>query len=267
MVEKPRVSRALSAGTGAQSPGIWLLRRPVRLITAAASRGRRCPGMIRKYARRGPEVAFERLRRRSGLVAVRSRLLAGRDAEPLPDPFLADLASPARAALVRRCSPVSPAPTRGAYAAPSSATVYWRRRRADGRRGSPGSPPLAEQIRHVGSWDAFINTRFRWFCGDGCPGPGAHQLRRYRRRPPAGRSHSVSTKCERGGSGPPAAQGGQARRLRSRDPSVRPAGALTVLQSSGRRYVPDPEDLQRQLSGLSQGEEAPRQGGRRHRRR
>src|SRR5207244_11990752 len=60
---------------------------------------------IRRYSRRGaPTVAFERQRRREGLIVVRtveySGFLLERDAEPLPNPFPQELAGSARAALV-----------------------------------------------------------------------------------------------------------------------------------------------------------------------
>src|SRR5205823_12068731 len=58
---------------------------------------------IRRYARRGaPTVAFERQRRREGLMVVRtveySGFLLERDAEPLANPFTQELAGTARAA-------------------------------------------------------------------------------------------------------------------------------------------------------------------------
>ena len=99
---------------------------------------------IRRYARRSaPEVLLQRLRRRSGLVAVRRLSYFGflleRDTEPLPDPFPTDLAAAARTALVDALlASATPHPSQGRIRrAVDRYGFYWRRSGG----GSPQRPP------------------------------------------------------------------------------------------------------------------------------
>ena len=236
---------------------------------------------IRKYARRGaPEVAFERLRRRSGLVAVRRLSYFGflleRDAEPLPDPFPADLASAARAALVEALlAGTTPHPDQGRVRrALERYGFYWRRSGGQLAAAAPEglAAKLAEQIRHVGSWDAFINARFALDVEADIPAPERAQLEAM-----ASSLHllgdriPVEYEVEKGrGVVRLRLKEGQARRLRSRDlPAFDRPLRFTVLRGKREAIRAETlEDLQRQLSGLSQGERKRLvQGARRHRRR
>jgi ATP-dependent RNA helicase HrpA len=236
---------------------------------------------IRRYARRGaPEVVFERLRRRSGLVAVRRLTYFGflleRDAEPLPDPFPTDLAPAARAALVGALlMGGTPHPDQGRVRrALERYAFYWRR--SGGRL--PAAAPerlaskLGEQVQDVGSWDAFVNARIGLDVEADVPEPVRVELEAL-----ASSLHllgdriPVEYEVERGrGVVLLRLKEGQARRLRSRDlpPFDRP---VRFIVHRGKREAVRSEtleDLQRQLSGLSQAERKRLvHGGRRHRRR
>src|SRR5256712_4969165 len=123
---------------------------------------------IRRYARRGkPVVAFERQRRREGLMVVRTADYFGftldRDVEPLPSPFPPKLAEPARGALVEGL-------LAGATPHPDQSIVrralerfghYWRR---SGGRLSQAQPQqvagqIAAQRTVVHLWGAFLGRR------------------------------------------------------------------------------------------------------------
>ena len=236
---------------------------------------------IRRYARRGaPEVGFERLRRRSGLVAVRRLtyfdFLLERDAEPLPDPFPTDLASAARAALVEALlTGATPHPDQGRVRrALDRYAFYWRR--SGGRL--PAAAPerlaakIAEQVQHVGSWDDFINGRIGLDVEADLPDPVRAELEAL---PSSlhllGDRIPVEYEVERGaGVVRLRLKEGQARRLRGRDlpPFDRPV-RFTVLRGKREAVRAETlEDLQRQLSGLSQAERKRLvHAGRRHRRR
>src|SRR5438876_11211287 len=89
---------------------------------------------IRRYARRGtPTVVFERLRRREGLMVVRTVEYFGfvleRDVEPLANPFPAELAEAARTALVEALlAGETPHPDQGRLRrALERLGFYWRR--------------------------------------------------------------------------------------------------------------------------------------------
>jgi len=123
---------------------------------------------IRRYARRGPaEVVFERQRRHEGLMAVRTLSYAGftleREAGPLGNPFPADLADAARAALVRALvAGETPHPDQGKLRrALERFGHYWRRSggRLDQAQGDRLAGLIAAQLAHVRSWDEFIGAR------------------------------------------------------------------------------------------------------------
>src|SRR3989440_469331 len=123
---------------------------------------------IRRYARRGaPAVVFERLRRREGLMVVRTVEYFGfvldRDVEPLPSPFPDELAEPARQALVQAVlAGETPHPDQGKVRrALERFGHYWRR--SGGQLSQARSEQLLEQLgaqlASVRSWDEFIGTR------------------------------------------------------------------------------------------------------------
>ena len=123
---------------------------------------------IRRNARRGrPEVAFERQRRREGLMAVRTVEYFGftldRDVEPLPNPFPPELADGARQALVQALlAGETPHPDQGKVRrALERFGNYWRR--SGGQLDQANSESLAEQLgaqlAHVNSWEEFLATR------------------------------------------------------------------------------------------------------------
>jgi ATP-dependent RNA helicase HrpA len=123
---------------------------------------------IRRNARRGrPEVAFERQRRREGLMVVRTVEYFGftldRDVEPLPNAFPPELADGARQALVQALlAGETPHPNQGKVRrALERFGHYWRR--SGGQLDQANSESLAEQLgaqlAHVNSWDEFLATR------------------------------------------------------------------------------------------------------------
>jgi ATP-dependent RNA helicase HrpA len=237
---------------------------------------------IRRYARRGaPEVVFERLRRRGGgLVAVRRLTYFGfvleRDVEPLPDPFPADLASAARAALVEALlTGATPHPDQGRVRrALDRYAFYWRR--SGGRLAAAAPEQLAAklgaQLQHVGSWDDFINTRIALDLDADIPEPIRAELDAL---PSSlhllGDRIPVEYEVEKGRSMVQLRlKEGQARRLRARDlpPFDRPVRFIVLRGKREAVRAETLEDLQRQLSGLFQAERKRlvRAGGR-HRRR
>jgi hypothetical protein len=222
---------------------------------------------IRRYARRGaPTVVFERQRRYEGLMRVRTvgyfGFLLERDVEPLPSPFLPELADAARAALVE-------ALLAGHTPHPDQARVrralerlgsYWRR--SGGRLTQAATEHvtarLAAQLARVGSWDGFINARLELDVDQMVPEaerlaldalPASVHL--YGDRVP------VDYEVEQGiGVVRLRLKEGQARRLQPRDlpPLDRPV-RFTVLRGKREAVRSDSlEDLRRQLSGLSRGE-------------
>jgi hypothetical protein len=237
---------------------------------------------IRRYARRGaPEVVFERLRRRGGgLVAVRRLTYFGfvleRDVEPLPDPFPADLASAARAALVEALlTGATPHPDQGRVRrALDRYAFYWRR--SGGRLAAAAPEQLAAklgaQLPHVGSWDDFINTRIALDLEADIPAPARAELDAL---PSSihllGDRIPVEYEVEKGSSVVQLRlKEGQARRLRARDlpPFDRPVRFIVLRGKREAVRAETLEDLQSQLSGLSQADRKRlvRAGGR-HRRR
>jgi ATP-dependent helicase HrpA len=235
---------------------------------------------IRRHARRGaPEVVFERLRRRSGLVAVRRLTYFGfvleRDTEPLPDPFPVDLASAARAALVEALLVgATPHPDQARRRALDRYAFYWRR--SGGRL--PAAAPerlatkLSEQVQGVGSWDAFVNARIALDVEADLPDPVRAELEAL---PSSlhllGDRIPVEYEVEKGrGVVLLRLKEGQARRLRSRDLPLFDRPVRFIVHRGTREAVraESLEDLQRQLSGLSRPERKRLvHGGRRHRRR
>jgi ATP-dependent helicase HrpA len=138
-------------------------------VPRAAIEGTQIPERaIRRYARRGrPQVAFERQRRREGLMVVRTVDYFGftldRDVEPLPNPFPTDLADSARKGLVAALlAGETPHPDQGKIRrALERFGHYWRRsggRLAQADRDQIAAQ-LATQLAHVSSWDEFIGTR------------------------------------------------------------------------------------------------------------
>jgi len=236
---------------------------------------------IRRYARRGaPEVVFERLRRRSSLVAVRRLTYFGflleRDVEPLPDPFPPDLASAARAALVDALlTGATPHPDQGRVRrALDRYAFYWRRSGGLLAAAAPErvAARLGTQVQEVGSWDAFINARLALDVEADLPDSVRAELEAL----PAsmhllGDRIPIEYEVEKGGGVVRLRlKEGQARWLRGRDlpPFDRPV-RFTVLRGKREAVRADTlEELQRQLSGLSKAEQKRLvQGGRRHRRR
>ncbi|HEY6808222.1 MAG TPA: DEAD/DEAH box helicase [Gemmatimonadales bacterium] len=122
---------------------------------------------IRKYARRAaPTVTFEHQRRREGLIAVRtvsySGFLLEREVEPLGNPFPAELAASARAAL-------SAALAAGETSHPDQARLRRALERAGmlWRRSGGALTELATerliarldaQLREVTSWQGFLDA-------------------------------------------------------------------------------------------------------------
>jgi hypothetical protein len=214
------------------------------------------------------------------LVAVRRLTYFGfmleRDAEPLPDPFPADLAAAARAVLVEALlAGTTPHPDQGRVRrALDRYAFYWRRSGGQLAAAAPEglASKLGTQIQQVGSWDAFINARFAL----DVEADIAPQIRAQLDAMPSslhllGDRIPIEYEVEKGGGVVRLRlKEGQARRLRSRDlpPFDRPV-RFTVLRGKREAVRADTlEDLQRQLSGLSQGERKRLvHSGRRHRRR
>jgi hypothetical protein len=126
--------------------------------------------VIRRYARRSPAtVAFERHRRREGLVVVRTVTYCGfelaRDVATLSSPFPDDLADGARAALAEALlAGATPHPDQSAIRqALDRLGFYWRR--SGGILGEAASDRslerLREQLAGVSAWTAFVNQRLR----------------------------------------------------------------------------------------------------------
>jgi hypothetical protein len=223
---------------------------------------------------------FERLRRRSGLVAVRRLTYFGflleRDSEPLPDPFPADLASAARAALADALlAGITPHPDQGRVRRSLERYgFYWRR---SGGRLAAAAPErlaarLGEQIQHVGAWDDFINRRIGLDVEADIPEAVRTELEAL---PSSlhllGDRIPVEYEVEKGqGVVQLRLKEGQARRLRGRDlpPFDRPVRFIVLRGKREAVRAETLEDLQRQLSGLSQSErKRPVRTRGRHRRR
>lgn len=232
---------------------------------------------IRRYARRGvPTVTFERQRRREGLMVVRTVTYFGflleREVEPLKDPFPAELAAAARAALAEALlAGHTPHPDQGSVRrALERFGFYWRR--SGGRLEAAASERvgarLAAQLATVASWDQFLATRLTLDVDAVIPAaerealealPGSVHL--YGDRVP------LDYEVEQGvGVVRLRLKEGQARRLQARDlpPFDRPV-RFTVLRGKREAVRAETvEELRRQLSGLSSGERARlARGGRR----
>jgi hypothetical protein len=236
---------------------------------------------IRRYARRGaPTVAFERQRRREGLMRVRTvsyfGFLLEREAEPLPSPFPSELAEAARSALVDALlGGHTPHPDQARLRrALERLGFYWRR--SGGRlaqaSGDNARAALAAQFAQVASWDGFINTRLAIDVDQLIP----EAERRALEALPAsvhlyGDRVPVDYEVEQGGGVVRLRlKEGQARRLQPRDlpPFDRPV-RFTVVRGKREAVRSDSlDDLRRQLSGLSRGErQRLARAGRRGRRR
>jgi ATP-dependent helicase HrpA len=235
---------------------------------------------LRRYARRGtPAVVFERHRRGSGLMVVRTVEYFGfvleREVEPLPSPFPPELAAAARAALVEALLAAdTPHPDQARVRrALERFASYWRR--------SGGSIPeasterlavrLAEQLEQVRSWDDFISTRFALDVDGTVPATARARLdalpasvHLYGDRVPVDYEveHGVGVVRLR-------LKEGQARRLQPRDlpPFDRPVRFIVLRGKREALRADTIDDLRRQLGSLSRQERARLvHGGRRRRR-
>jgi ATP-dependent helicase HrpA len=232
---------------------------------------------IRRYARRGvPTVTFERQRRREGLMVVRTVTYFGflleREVEPLKDPFPAELAAAARAALTEALlAGHTPHPDQGSLRrALERFGFYWRR--SGGRLEAAASERvgarLATQLATVASWDQFLATRLSLDVDAVIPAAERQALEAL----PAsvhlyGDRVPLDYEVEQGvGVVRLRLKEGQARRLQARDlpPFDRPV-RFTVLRGKREAVRAETvEELRRQLSGLSSGERARlARGGRR----
>ena len=236
---------------------------------------------IRRYARRGaPTVVFERQRRREGLGVVRTVSYFGfvleRDVEPLPEPFPSELAAAARAALVQAVlAGGTPHPGQGRLRrALERFGFYWRRSggRLQEAAAEQVAARVAAQLANVMSWKAFLDTPVGLDVAASIPAEVRAQLdllpssvHLYGDRVP------VDYEVEQGvGVARLRLKEGQARRLELRDlPAFDRPVRFTVLRGTRAAVRADsPDELRRQLSGLSR-EERRRlvRGGRGRRRR
>jgi hypothetical protein len=237
--------------------------------------------LIKRYARRGaPAVEFDERRGRGRLIAVRTveyfGFLLERDIEPSPDPFPADLADAARAALVA-------AVLQGRTPHPDQRVVrralercgeYWRRSggtlaEAATERLSAG---LEAQLAGVGRWDEFVARRLTLDTDQIIPADVRTQLdalpsslHLYGDRVPL--DYDIETG---GGIVRLRLKEGQARRLRLEDlPTLDRPLRFTVIR--GKRpaiQATSIEDMRRQLMELPRTERTRLvRGGRRPRRR
>ena len=232
---------------------------------------------IRRYARRGePAVVFEQRRRREGLLAVRTATYFGfvleRDVEPLPNPFPPELAAAARAALVEALlAGATPHPDQTRLRrALDRFDFYWRR---SGGRLAAAAPErlaglLAERIRNVRSWEAFLDARLSLDVEATIPAAARAELEAL----PASvhlLGDRIALEYEVGPGGGAVRlrlKEGQARRLRVGDlPSLDRPVRFTVVRGKREAARADSlADLQRQLSGLPRGDR-PRLARRRRR--
>ena len=232
---------------------------------------------IRRYARRGePEVVFEQRRRREGLLAVRTATYFGfvleRDVEPLPNPFPPELAAAARAALVEALlAGATPHPDQTRLRrALDRFDFYWRR---SGGRLAAAAPErlaglLAERIRNVRSWEAFLDARLSLDVEATIPAAARAELEAL----PASvhlLGDRIALEYEVGPGGGAVRlrlKEGQARRLRVGDlpPLDRPVRFTVVRGKREAARADSLADLQRQLSGLPRGDR-PRLARRRRR--
>jgi hypothetical protein len=236
---------------------------------------------IRRNARRGPpEVVFERLRRRPALVAVHRLTYFGfvleREAEPLPEPFPAELAAAARAALVQALlAGATPHPDQGRVRrALDRYGFYWRRSGGGLEAAAPErlAAVLAERIGRVTSWAEFVDARITLDPDAEIPGATRAELDAL---PSSvhllGDRIPVDYEVEKGtGVVRLRLKEGQARRLRASDlPQFDRPVRFTVLRGTREAVrAATLDDLQRQLRGLTQGERKRLvRGGRRRRRR
>ena len=232
---------------------------------------------IRRYARRGePAVVFEQRRRREGLLAVRAATYFGfvleRDVEPLPNPFPPELAAAARAALVEALlAGATPHPDQTRLRrALDRFDFYWRR---SGGRLAAAAPErlaglLAERIRNVRSWEAFLDARLSLDVEATIPAAARAELEAL----PASvhlLGDRIALEYEVGPGGGAVRlrlKEGQARRLRVGDlpPLDRPVRFTVVRGKREAARADSLADLQRQLSGLPRGDR-PRLARRRRR--
>ncbi|HVH11090.1 MAG TPA: DEAD/DEAH box helicase, partial [Gemmatimonadales bacterium] len=236
---------------------------------------------IRRYARRGAAtVAFERRRRHEGLMVVRTISYFGfeleRETEPLANPFPAELADAARAALAEALrAGDTPHPDQGRVRrALDRLGFYWRR--SGGRLAAAAADQvaatLARQLATVRSWEEFLGTRLALDVEAMIPEADRRALdalpssvHLYGDRVP------VDYEVERGvGIVRMRLKEGQARRLRPSDlPAFDRPLRFTVLRGKREALRSDSlDDLRRDLSGLSRVErQRLAHGGRRRRRR
>jgi hypothetical protein len=236
---------------------------------------------IRRNARRGaPEVVFERVRRRPGLVAVHQLTYFGfvleREVEPLPEPFPAELAPAARAALLRALQGgATPHPNQGRVRrALEQYAFYWRRSAGTLEVAAPErlAATLAEQLGRVTSWADFLDTRVALDPDAEIPAATRAELEAL---PSSvhllGDRIPVEYEVEKGtGVVRLRLKEGQARRLRASDvPQFDRPVRFTVLRGTREAVrAATLDDLQRQLRGLTPGERKRLvRGGHRRRRR
>ncbi len=235
--------------------------------------------VIRRNARRSPPtVAFERHRRREGLVVVRTVTYFGfelaRDVEPLRSPFPPDLAEAARAGL-------ADALLAGATPHPDQAAVrqalerlgfYWRR--SGGTLAAAASERslerLREQLADVDSWTSFVNRRVVLDVADVVPADTRRQLDAL---PDSlhlyGDRVAIDYEVERGaGAARLRLREGQARRLRPEDlPRLDRPLRFTVVRGKREAVRADSlDELRARLDALPRYERRTRVPARRRRR-
>jgi len=236
---------------------------------------------IRNYARRSAAtVAFEKQRRREGLMEVREvryfGFLLERDVEPLPSPFPASLAAAARSALVSALlAGESPHPEQAKLRrALVRLGEYWRR--SGGTLAAAAADRVAEevarQLASVESWEGFLAARLSLDVDGLVPEATRARLDAL---PSSLHLYGDRVPLEYDIQGGVAVvrlqlKEGQARRLQPRDlPTLDRPLRFTVLRGKRPAVRGDSlADLRRQLSELPRVERARLQrGGRRPRRR
>jgi len=234
---------------------------------------------IRRYARRGtPEIVLERQKRRDGLTVVRTVTYFGflleRDVEPLPEPFPAELAQSARAALVTALlGGITPHPDQARVRrAAERFDFYWRR--SGGTLAAAAPERVAalalEQIKEVASWREFLTKKIL-IDVDSAIAPA---IRAELEALPAsvhllGDRLALEYAVEAsGGVVRLRLKEGQARRLRARDlPALDRPLRFTVLRGKREAVRADNlDDLARQLRSLPKADRRPPHPGRRRRR-
>ena len=235
--------------------------------------------VIRRFARRSPpSVAFERQRRREGLMAVRLVTYGGfeleREVEPLRGPFPADLVDGARAALVDALmAGETPHPDQGRVRrALERLSFYWRRSGGALGQAAPerSRDRLAVPLAHIRSWDDFIATRLELDVDGVIP---ADTRARLEALPSSAAVHgdrvALEYEIDQGvGVARLRLKEGQARRLQAADlPALDRPLRFTVLRGHRESVRADSlDELRARLRGLPRTERRVRHSGRRGRR-